>query len=354
MNHHPLSMSNWPKWEQCPCAMSGGPESTEAQSGTRSHAYLAYRALQTLGIDAPAPEGVTADERNRAEWALAEATAIFGSYRFDVEQKVTIHGHDELDGISGTADLCAALPDRILVIDYKTYSVNSTDMTAQPEGYALAIASTLPFPPEAVEVVILHGGSREVERKQTTLTACIERAHRIITSHLDHADDIKLAAPNHFCRYCGRLNSCPGADKAVATVQDESRFMSLPLAAQLVVAKQVKSICERVEASVKAELDRQIADGAAVEEAIVEGAGVAWRYKLKPGKEKLADIVSLANEVSEHGIDSAGLMALAEISKTKLCEALHQRGNMTTASAKRLIKPFYTAGTPQKWLERVA
>ena len=355
MAHHPLSMSNWPKWEQCPCAQSGSPDTDVTKSGTRSHSWLQFLIDINTGLPAVQPEGVDADERARAEWAFGEISAIFGSFKPLSEHRVTIHGHEELDGISGTADAIGILPDRILVVDFKAYSNNACDLTAQPIGYGIAVASSEPFAPKSIEVVILHGGTHEVERRTVTLDEALERAHRIIKTHLAQAENTDVASPNHFCQYCPRLQSCPGADHALAVVKDEAVFAKMPLAEQLVIAKQVKSICERVERDVKAQLDKQLKDGVSVDDAVVSGGQVSWRYVLKPGTEKLANIVGLANEVAKLGVDNGALMSLCSISKTTICDKLVEvNTGMSVAAAKRLIKPFYEAGTPKKYLERVA
>lgn len=353
MAHHPLSMSNWPAWEVCPCKRPGGAESEEARSGTRSHSWLKYLVDSYAGAEAVAPTDVTADERARAEWAFGEASAILGSHTPCGEAHVSICGHGELDGICGTCDVYAVLPDRIVVCDYKTYSTNACDLMAQPIGYGLAIASRDPFAPPLIEAVILHGGSREVERMTVTADEAWKRAHRIVTARLESGDDLDRACPNHFCQYCPRLSVCPATDRSLALVQDGARFPALPLAQQLVVAKQVKSICERVEKEVKRLLDRQIEGGVPVEKAVVSGGGVSWRYRLKPGPEALGNIVGLANEVGAHGIDANALMSLATVSKTRLCDALvGANPGMKVAEAKRIIKPYYTPGKAQKWLER--
>lgn len=355
MEHHPLSMSNWPKWDQCPCAMSGGGETAEAASGTRSHSWLAHLIDRANGIEPPEPQGVTADEKARAEWAYGEISAIFGSYRPQSERRVTIRGLGVLDGIYGTADAIGVLPDRILVADFKAYSVNDTDLTAQLIGYGVAVASDLPFPPDVIETVVLHGGSREVERRTVTLAEAEERARLIVSRHIDNADNTDLATPNHFCQYCKRLGTCPAADRAIAVVNDGPRFMSLPLAEQLVVAKQVKSICERVEKSVKAELDAQIERGVPVDSAVVSGGSVSWRYVMKPGKDRLADICGLAGEIGSHGVSQETLMSICSVSKTAVCERLLAANpGMKASEAKRIVKPYYEAGKPSKWLERVA
>lgn len=355
MAHHPLSMSNWPKWELCPCARSGGPATEEAKSGTRSHSWLQYLIDFNAGLPTVRPEGVTADERARAEWAYGEISAIFGSYVPQSEQRVTIHGHGELDGISGTADAIGILPDCILVVDYKTYSTNACDLTAQPVGYGIAVATSDPFAPKVIETVILHGGSREVERKTFTLDEAIERAHRIIRTHLDEAENTDTATPNHFCQYCPRLQTCPGADRALAVVKDDLTFARLSLAEQLVVAKQVKSICERVEKQVKSQLDKQLKAGLDVDEAVVSGGEVKWRYVLKPGNDKLSNIVGLVEKVAELGVDNGALMSLCNISKTSICDKLVEvNAGMSASEAKRIIKPYYQPGNPSKWLERIA
>ncbi len=354
--HHPLSMSNWPAWEACPCKGVGGPssDSPEAQSGTRSHAWLKYLVDCCVGDGAAAmPEGVTADERARAEWAFGEASAILGSYAAQGETKVKIEGHGDLDGIEGTCDLSAVLPDRIVVIDYKTYSMHSCDLMAQPVGYGVAIYTSGVWMPKLIEAVILHGGCREVERRTFTVEEALERAHAVIGNRLGHGDDFDYATPNHFCQYCPHVKGCPATDRSLALVQDEAKFPALPLAQQLVVAKQVRTICDRVEKEVKRQLDEQIANGVAPEEAAVSGGGVTWRYRLKPGPDSLADIVGLANEVAGRGIGTDGLMALANIPKTKLCDALVEANpGMKVAEAKRLVKPFYAPGKASKWLER--
>lgn len=354
MAHHPLSMSNWPAWEVCPCKRPGGGDSAVAQSGSRSHAWLKYMIDCHVGEGtAEMPQGVTADEKARAEWAFYEASAILGSYSCEGEMKVKIEGHEELDGIEGTCDLSAVLPDRIVVIDYKTYSTRTDDLIAQPLGYALAIYSSGVFMPKEIEAVILHGGSHEVERVRMGVEEAFERAHRIVRGHLEHGDDLDRATPNHFCQYCPRLKECPATDRSLALVQSEAKFPALPLAQQLVVAKQVRTICDRVEKEVKRQLDEQIESGVGVEDAAVSGGGVTWKYKVKPGPESLADIVGLANEVAKHGIGTDGLMALAGIAKTRLCDALVTANpGLKVADAKRLVKPFYAPGKPSRWLER--
>ena len=355
MAHHPLSMSNWPKWEQCPCAQSGSPDTDVTKRGTRSHAWLQYLIDLNTGKPVVQPQVVDADERARAEWAWGEISAIFGSFNPLSEHRVTIHGHEELDGISGTADAIGILPDRILVVDFKAYSNNACDLTAQPIGYGIAVASSEPFAPKTIEVVILHGGSHEVERKTVTLDEALERAHRIIKRHLEQAENTDVACPNHFCQYCPRVQSCPGADHALAVVNDKAVFAKLPLAEQLVIAKAVKSICERVERDVKSQLDKQLDDGVSVDEAVVSSGKVSWRYVLKPGSDKLADIVGLANEVGKLGVDSGALMLLCTISKTSICNKLVEaNAGMSVAAAKRLVKPYFQQGKPSKWLERVA
>ncbi len=353
--HHPLSMSNWPAWEVCPCKAPGGAGSAESESGTRSHAWLKYLVDRRCGYAVEAPDGVTADERSRAEWAFDEASAIFGSYGFEGEMRVRVDGHGELHGIEGTCDISAVLPDRIVVIDYKTYSTRSCDLTAQPIGYGIAIFSSEVFCPSVIEAVILHGGSREVERVTVNVEDALARAHRIVGGRLAHGDDLAFAAPNHFCQYCPRLKECPATDRSLALVRDEAKFPALPLAQQLVVARQVRTICDRVEKEVRKRLDEQIADGVAPEDAAVSGGGVSWGYRLKPGAESLADVVGLANEVAAHGIDQRGLMSLVGIAKTRLCDALVAANpGMKVAEAKRLVRPFYAPGKPSKWLERTA
>ena len=359
MNHHPLSMSNWPKWEACPCALPSADDARgteEARSGTHSHSWLAYLIRKGNGEDVAAPEGVTADERARAEWAYEKVQAFAGSYRPQSEVAITIHGaSDWLDGIYGTADVLIEKPDRVVVIDYKTYSTNPCDLMAQPLGYGVAHISNDPFAPQLIEAVILHGGSREVQTEECKFLDAVARAERLMKAHAEKVDDTDCAAPNHFCQYCGRLKTCPATDRTLATVNEPVRFERLTLAEQMVVVKQAKSICDRVEKTVKAELDGQIDAGTPVEQAVVSGGGVEWRYELKPGNEKLSDICGLANEVGRHGVTQEELMRLCSVSKTAMCDALTRAdGALSVAAAKRIIKPFYERGNPKKQLVRVA
>lgn len=335
-------------------ATSAGGTTKEAESGTRSHSWLSYLVRSGNGEYADTPEGVTADERSRAEWAYKQVKSIaeeLGVKWLNSETTRTIKGLGVLDGIYGTSDIDAIAADRILVIDYKTYSQNTVDMTAQPEGYALAIHSENPFAPHDVEVVIIHAGSYEVQRKRTTVEEILERATRIVGGHVSGGNP----CPNTYCKYCANANSCPGVEKAIEVVKAESRFLALPLAQQLVIVKQVESICKRVEQSVKDELDKQIEAGKPIEQAEVSGGGVTWHYKLKNGSDKLSDICGLAGLAAEKGVDNAALMSICTVSKTAITDKLlSANAGMKAAEAKRLIKPFYTPGKPSRQLERVA
>lgn len=365
MRHHPLSMSNWVKWELCPCATptTGGGGSADADSGTRSHAYLSWLILD--GEGEPGIEGLTADERIRAEWAfdalvnIADSTEIHSEERVKILNTLPEVGGTRLVGISGICDAWFLRDGILHVFDYKTYSMGDTDYTAQIGGYALALASMMADEPDnvrAARLYTLNGGSRTVDKSdEIEIAAIAERVKTIIDVHAEKGDDLELACCNKFCKYCGRVNTCPAADRALSVVRSGSVFASLSLAKQMVIVKEVKSICERVEGEVKAELDRLVvAAGGDVSRATLSDGDVAWRYKERAGAGVLDDIAALAEAVAEKGVSPTELMKVCKVAKGAVSDKLLEcNPGMKASEAKKIIAPFYKPGKPSRVLERV-
>ncbi len=366
MKHHPLSMSNWVKWELCPCATpTPGASSSAAESGTRSHAFL---SLLVGGVDDPKVDGITADERGRAEWAFDVLADLADGSEIHSETKVEIAAANlpggpkvaegsRLVGISGTCDAWFVRDNVLHVCDYKTYAMGDADYSAQTGGYALALATSAGLGClDGYALHTLNGGSRTVDTvRGFDFGELVERSEAIIDVHAEKGEDLELACCNRYCKYCGRANTCPAADRALTVVRSGGVFQALSLAKQMVIVKEVKAICERVEKDAKAELDRLVeAAGGDIGAACLTDGEVTWRYKERAGAGVLDDIVGLAEAVAERGVSSAELMGICKVSKTAVCDKLiASNPGMKAAEAKRVIAPFYVSGKPSRTLERV-
>lgn len=175
------------------------------------------------------------------------------------ETEVPLDGHFEGVSIAGTADVLAAVKNRILVVDWKTGRVDS-DYNAQLMGYAhCAMSIDESYTDATIITVWVRQGQWDVVHvtwKQAESWAQ-ELARRI-------RNGLGTFNPGAHCQYCRRAGSCPGrremvraacADLQVVEWTPETRLAAGPkIGETLGRMRVIETAIEQFRAAVKADV----------------------------------------------------------------------------------------------------
>ena len=236
--------------------------------------------------------------------------------------------------------------------DLKTFSDGTIDYLPQLRGYAALGMKHTDAPDTKVVLVVLHGGIHKEEVVETTLEECASATLKILEA---------VRAPMHecvlckWCQYCSKMLTCPATNNALQTVSDNGvGFSRLSICQKLVVLDAV----DKLSKTIRDEAKRLAQENGGV----LEMDGI--RYEMKPwaGKPKVKDLCEVASAIAEprfvkyndkkqeatelswNGLNHEELLALCDVSKTKLSDALVAKNpDAKKVDIKKYVDGFFEA-----------
>ena len=322
-DHSPLGPSHYTMWAGCPCHEGKPGQNEFAARGSASHEIL---AMKTNGIEAPRPESMPLEDYENAEWGHQALVRISNGAHIVTEGKVTFNPPEDDDdgvlsvfkGVFGTVDAWWVDPQTgsLNIADYKTFDRGETDHTPQLSGYAVLLCSNHPeFCELPIRLHVLCGGIHKVVTYETDLMTAIDLTKGIIEKHLDPKAE---PCPCDVCKYCAKIQTCKGIDRAVATVQNKPVWNGLSLAAKKIVVDSLKKIIENFETEFDEEIEKH--------NGVLEDKehGIKWVRQYKKPSAVCLDIAALGEDLANnHGIaPETFINHILTVSKKKVTEAL--------------------------------
>lgn len=344
--HHEYGPSNYNAWAVCANWASVDRKTDEANEGTKAHEELS-RALTEQDYE---PDNET------AKWAAGKLSELADGAHIDSEVRIE-GGVGTLSGIYGTADARWKKDGVIYYADLKTFSDGTIDYLPQLRGYAALGMKHTDMSDAKIVLVVLHGGIHREEVVETTLGECVLKTSNILKA---------VRAPMHecvlckWCQYCSKTLTCPATNNALQTVSDNGvAFNRLSICQKLVVLDAVDKLSKTLREDAK----RMANENGGV----LEMDGI--RYEMKPwaGKPKVKDLCEVAMavqtpvlmkfddkkqeayEVELNGISHEELLALCDVGKEKLANAIIAKNpKAKKVDIKRYVEQFFesTEGTP--------
>ena len=335
-NHHPKSPSRFPAWMECHCWESDGNTSQDASIGTDVH-----NQAQKYIEEGTEPDNKTARWFGETTMALAEGNKVDCEVQFK-----GVFG--SVDGIFGYVDAFFMKDGVRHIVDFKTFSDGTKNYRPQLRGYAaLTLGRFGENRNDVVMLHILHGGIWKEEVWESTVGECYDKTAYLLAQVEGNPQPMLCS----WCSMCSKCKECPMVANAVQVVQENGVvFSKMSICQKLVVLDAVDKLSKtlRDEAKKMAE-----ANGG-----VLEMDGI--RYEMKPwaGKSKLTDICQLAgdlrkpvmlkmddkkceaHEIPLVGIDNEELLAMCELPKTKVIDALKQKNADNKAVKKVDIERF--------------
>lgn len=344
--HHEYGPSNYNAWAVCPGWRSDGKQVESSKEGTLAHEEL-HRALTEPDYE---PENIA------ARWAANKIRELADGAK--IESEVRIEGKIEpVNGIFGTAD-AKWLKDGVLYYaDFKTFSDGTIDFTPQLMGYATLDATVATPLSTKVVLVVLHGGICKEEIVETTEYDCVESTAKILKKVASGEYDVHLCK---WCNFCANISTCRETNHALQTVSDNGvAFNRLSMCQKLVVLDAVDKLSKTLREDAK----RMANENGGV----LEMDGI--RYEMKPwaGKPKVKDLCEVAMavqtpvlmkfddkkqeayEIELNGISHEELLALCDVGKEKLANAIIAKNpKAKKVDIKKYVEQFFesTEGTP--------
>lgn len=344
--HHKYSPSNYNAWAVCPDWTGIGRNTDEANEGTKAHEEL-HRALTEQDYE---PDDET------AKWAAGRIFELADGAHIDSE--VRIEGSvGTLSGIYGTTDARWEKDGVMYYADFKKFSDGTIDYLPQLRGYAALGMKHTDMPDAKVVLVVLHGGIHKEEVVETTLGECASATLKILETVRAPIRECTLCK---WCQYCSKMLTCPATNNALQTVSDNGvGFSRLSICQKLVVLDAV----DKLSKTIRDEAKRLAQENGGV----LEMDGI--RYEMKPwaGKPKVKDLCEVASAIAEpkfvkyndkkqeatelswNGLNHEELLALCDVSKAKLADALVAKNpDAKKVDIKKYIDGFFeeTEGTP--------
>ena len=359
--HHELSPSKYPAWNECPFFENGHRDSADASEGTRLHEEL--RGMLEGGYESAEPA---------VRWAVDMVQSLGGvAPNVRCEERLLAIG-GQLKGIFGTADVIwkTENPTMIHIADFKSFSDGTTDYMPQLRGYAALMYATCGRSFD-VKLHVLHGGSRTVTEEETSLGDCYDltvalvQLRRLVLTGIGNA--CIRTRLNPWCKFCAKIKECSATNNALQVVADNApdKFGRMSLCQKLVVLDAV----DKLSKSLREEAKRLANDnGGVLEHRDAEG-NVLIRYEMKPwaGTPKVRDLCEVAAAVKEpvylkvnekkqtatelkwNGLEHSELLGLCSLSKSALADALVGKNpDASKADVKRYVDGFFekTEGAP--------
>lgn len=343
--HHKYSPSNYNAWAVCPNWAGIDRETSEANEGTKAHEEL-HRALTEQDYE---PDNET------AKWAADKVRELAGGAK--VESEVRVEGKIKpVSGIFGTTDVKWEKDGVMYYADLKTFSDGTIDYLPQLKGYATLDAMVTTPLSTRVVLIVLHGGICKEEVVETTVYDCVESTVKILKKVTSGEHDVHLCK---WCNFCANISTCRETNHALQAVSDNGvAFSRLSICQKLVVLDAV----DKLSKTIRDEAKRLAQENGGV----LEMDGI--RYEMKPwaGKPKVKDLCEVASAIAEprfvkyndkkqeaielswKGLNHEELLALCDVSKTKLADALVAKNpNAKKVDIKRYVDGFFeeTQGT---------
>ena len=366
--HCDISPSSLPARSVCPCheAAAGG---ADADSGTRSHA-----ALAALLTGAEIPDGVTDDERARAEWG-AKTIAII---RDDTAPGAEIHSETRAECYRcpplfsfaafaalvdrfGTVDAWWTCGNDLFIADYKTYANADGEKSYLPQGkmYAALLATNMEPAPTRATFYTVAAGSRGVVADSFPIAeaadevAEIIRRVEVVRGLFKSGEEAraKCARPSSWCNTCAHAKDCPALSVAVAEYSGEVAAAPRSLAFQMALIPAVES---RIKA-IKAEVKERLTKG---ERVFDEGTGAEYGLAEKRAPAKLADLRGLVEALTIYGVKPDDIAAAVSITqsaiKSLMTQADEAAGRKVKAKDRDAVYlPYFTPGATVQYVKRI-
>ena len=348
--HHECSPSKFPAWAECPGYASDGKSNEASTAGTIAHDELSKSLIGVI------------DEPNSypARWAKREIESLSDGATLYSELNV-IGTIDGLKGISGTTDIHWTDADGVKHYgDFKTFSDGTKDYSLQLKGYAALDATPSDDQSQKIVLHVFHGGICKTETIETTLKECVDDVLAVLNRKTTSLDRNLCS----YCQYCSKAKECPKVNNAIEVVGNNSvSFQNMSICQKLVVLDAVEKLAKTIREEAKAMAE-------ASEDKAIEMDGIRYELKQCAGKPKLTDICQLAgsirkpvvyttnrkgesSEVEINGITNEELLAMCDLPKSKVADALKEKNADNKAVKKsdieKWVGSFYekTEGTPR-------